>query len=31
MLIPSDQKIWTLNEDCTISPFYYQNIVIGVA
>ena len=32
MLIPSDQKIWTLNADGTISPlYYYQQIVIGVA
>lgn len=31
MLIPCENKIWTLNQDKTISPSNHLDIVIGVA
>ena len=30
-LIPDENKIWTLNDDKTISPYDRTDIVIGVA
>ena len=30
MLIPAVNKLWTLNQDKTISPANYSNVVIGV-
>lgn len=30
-LIPEENKIWTLNEDKTISPYNRSDIVIGVS